>query len=186
MACGRPSRGCAAARASSRTWGSRMVCRSSLSYVNGHRPWQLNQNVFHLLDASCQSQLASSGGARRKTFRLENKLVSLDSSVIDLRPSMYRCAKFLTTKGAIKLHLLLDHDGYLPSFAVITTGKVHDVTVAKTLKLQSGTNIVDDRGYNDYELFGRRTDEGGVLRDAVERQRRVPGDEESARSWRVQ
>ncbi len=163
-----------------------MVCRSSLSYVNGHRPWQLNQNVFHLLDASCQSQLASSGGARRKTFRLENKLVSLDSSVIDLRPSMYRCAKFLTTKGAIKLHLLLDHDGYLPSFAVITTGKVHDVTVAKTLKLQSGTNIVDDRGYNDYELFGRRTDEGGVLRDAVERQRRVPGDEESARSWRVQ
>ena len=46
------------------------------------------------------------------------------------------------------------------SFAVITTGKVHDVTVAKTLKLQPGTIIVDDRGYNDYGLFGCWTDEG--------------------------
>ncbi len=95
-----------------------------------------------------------------KKFRFKNKLVSLDSSVIDLCLSMYDWAKFRTTKGAIKLHLLLDHDGYLPSFAVITTGKVHDVTVAKTLKLQLGTIIVDDREYNDYELFGRRTDEG--------------------------
>ena len=47
----------------------------------------------------------------------------------------------------------------LPRFAVITSGKVHDVTVAKILKLQPGTIIVDDRGDNDYELFGRWTDE---------------------------
>ena len=140
--------------------GIEVVGRSSLSYVNGHRPWQLYQNVFHLLYARCQSQLAQPGGRKTKKFRFKNKLVSLDSSVIDLCLSMYDWAKFRTTKGAIKLHLLLDHDGYLPGFAVITTGKVHDVTVAKTLKLQPGTIIVDDRGYNDYELFGRWTDEG--------------------------
>ena len=140
--------------------GIEVVGRSSLSYVNGHRPWQLYQNVFHLLYARCQAQLAQPGGWKIKKFRFKNKLVSLDSSVIDLCLSMYDWAKFRTTKGAIKLHLLLDHDGYLPSFAVITTGKVHDVTVAKTLKLQPGTIIVDDRGYNDYELFGRWTDEG--------------------------
>jgi IS4 transposase len=73
---------------------------------------------------------------------------------------MYDWAKFRTTKGAIKLHLLLDHDGYLPSFCVVTTGKVADVTVAQRLKLQPGTIVVDDRGYNDYELFGRWTEEG--------------------------
>jgi hypothetical protein len=140
--------------------GIEVVGRSSLSYVNGHRPWQLYQNVFHLLYGRCQSQLAQPGGRKMKKFRFKNKLVSLDSSVIDLCLSMYDWAKFRTTKGAIKLHLLLDHDGYLPSFAVITTGKVHDVTVAKTLKLQPGTIIVDDRGYNDYGLFGCWTDEG--------------------------
>lgn len=139
--------------------GIEVLGRSSLSYVNEHRPWQLYQNVFHLLYARCQSQLALGGGPGKK-FRFKNKLVSLDSSVIDLCLKMYDWAKFRTTKGAIKLHLLLDHDGYLPCFAVITTGKVHDVTVARTLKLQPGTILVDDRGYNDYELFGRWTDQG--------------------------
>lgn len=43
---------------------------------------------------------------------------------------MYDWAKFRRTKGAIKLHLVLDHDGYLPSFAVITDGKSSDVKVA--------------------------------------------------------
>lgn len=139
--------------------GIEVLGRSSLSYVNEHRPWQLYRNVFHLLYARCQSQLAL-GGGKGKKFRFKNKLVSLDSSVIDLCLKMYDWAKFRTTKGAIKLHLLLDHDGYLPCFGVITTGKVHDVTVARTLKLQPGTILVDDRGYNDYELFGRWTDQG--------------------------
>ncbi len=129
------------------------VARSSLSYANAQRPWQLYREVFFLMLQRCQGQLAL-GGGRRKRFRFKNKLVSLDSSVIDLCLKLYDWAKFRRTKGAIKLHLLLDHDGYLPSFCVITTGKVADVTVARTLKLQPGTIVVDDRGYNDYELFG--------------------------------
>lgn len=140
--------------------GIEALPRSSLSYANAHRPWQLYERTFHLLLGRFQAQLAMGGGKRKQKFRFKNKLVSLDSSVIDLCLKMYDWAKFRTTKGAIKLHLLLDHDGYLPSFCVITTGKVHDVTVARTLKFQPGTIVVDDRGYNDYELFGRWTDEG--------------------------
>jgi len=54
----------------------------------------------------------------------------------------------------------LDHDGYLPSFAVITEGKVSDIKVAHTLKFDPGTIVVYDRGYNDYLLFGHWTDQG--------------------------
>jgi IS4 transposase len=68
-------------------------------------------------------------------------------------------AKFRRTKGAIKLHLLLDHDGYLPCFGVITEGKVHDVKVAWSLSFEPGTVVVDDRGYNDYGLFAKWTEE---------------------------
>lgn len=139
--------------------GIEVLSRSSLSYANEHRPWKLYENVFQVLLQRVQAQLALSG-KRLKKFRFKNQLVSLDSSVIDLCLSMYDWAKFRTTKGAIKLHLLLDHDGYLPSFGVISTGKVHDVTVAKTLKFQPDTIVVDDRGYNDYELFGRWTHSG--------------------------
>ena len=141
--------------------GIEALSKSSLSYANAHRPWQMYEGVFHLLFARFQGQLSLGGGRKKGKFKFKNKLVSLDSSVIDLCLKMYDWAKFRTTKGAIKLHLLLDHDGYLPCFCVITTGKVADVTVAQGLKLQPGTIVVDDRGYNDYGLFGSWTD-GGV------------------------
>jgi hypothetical protein len=84
----------------------------------------------------------------------------MDSSVIDLCLEMYDWAHFCRTKGAIKLHLLLDHDGYLPSFAIITDGKASDVEVAWRFRFDPGTIVVYDRGYNDYRLFGEWTSQG--------------------------
>jgi hypothetical protein len=124
--------------------------RSSLAYANEHRPWELYQKVFLQLLERCRMQV----GERRK-FRFKNKLVSLDSTTIDLCLSAFDWARFRRTKGAIKLHLLLDHDGYLPEFAFITEGKVADVKVARQLDFAPGTIIVDDRGYTDYTLWGR-------------------------------
>jgi hypothetical protein len=89
----------------------------------------------------------------KKKFRFKNKLASLDSSVIDLCLSLYDWATFRRTKGAVKLHLLLDHDGYLPSFAVLTDGKTSDIRVARQLRFEAGTVVVIDRGYNDYQWF---------------------------------
>src|SRR5512143_357827 len=87
-----------------------------------------------------------------------NKLVSLDSTVIDLCLSMYDWAKFRRTKGAVKLHLVLDHDGYLPCFGIITDGKVADVKAAHQMHFAPDTIVVDDRGYNDFRLFAKWTD----------------------------
>jgi hypothetical protein len=98
----------------------------------------------------------------KKKFRFKNKLISMDSSIIDLCLGMFDWAHFRRTKGAIKLHLLLDHDGYLPSFAVVTEGNVSDVRVARQFRFDPGTIVIDDRGYNDYELFGRWTAQGGL------------------------
>lgn len=123
---------------------------STLAYANGHRPWEL----YHLL-GRCQNRIIG-----KNKFRFKHKRVSVDSSTIDLCLSLYDWAKFRRTKGAVKLHLILDHDGYLPSFAVITDGKVSDVKVAHTLKFDPGTIVVYDRGYNDYLLFGNWTEQG--------------------------
>jgi hypothetical protein len=129
--------------------------RSSLAYANEHRPWELYQKVFFVLLDRCRA-----GGPFAKKFRFKNKLVSLDSTVIDLCISLFDWAKFRRTKGAVKLHLLLDHDGYLPAFGVITEGKVSDVKVAQGLSFEPGTVVVDDRGYNDYRLFAKWTVNG--------------------------
>jgi len=135
--------------------GIEATARSSLSYANGHRPWQLFEHVFYELLERVRGSVALP-----RKFRFKNKLVSLDSTVIDLCLSMYDWAKFRRTKGAVKLHLVLDHDGYLPCFGVITDGGVHDVKVAQQLSFAPGTVVVDDRGYNDYGLFGRWTAQG--------------------------
>src|SRR3989442_2439954 len=95
--------------------------KSTLAYANEHRPWELYRTVFEQTLGKCQSVVAASGG--KKKVRFKNKLVSLDSSTIDLCMSIFDWAKFRRTKGAVKLHLLLDHDGHLPSYAVITDGK---------------------------------------------------------------
>jgi hypothetical protein len=135
--------------------GIEAPARSSLSYANSHRPWELFEKVFHELFKKVAAQVVG-----KKKFRFKNKLVSLDSTVIDLCLSLYDWAKFRRTKGAVKLHLVLDHDGYLPCFGLITEGKVHDVKVAQQLHFAPGTIVVDDRGYNDYRLFANWTDAG--------------------------
>jgi hypothetical protein len=124
--------------------------RSTLAYANEHRPWELYQQVFLQLLERCRAQVKG-----KRKFRFKNKLVSLDSSTIDLCLSIFDWARFRRTKGAVKLHLLLDHDGYLPEFAFITDGKVTDVKVAWQFHFDPGTIVVDDRGYNDYALWGR-------------------------------
>ena len=132
--------------------------RSTLAYANSRRPWQLFETVFQQLLGDCQRRLgAAKAGAK---LGLPGKLLSLDATVIDLCAAVFDWAQFRTTKGAVKLHLLLDHDGYLPCYAVITEGKVHEIQVARKLKLQPGTMLVFDRGYTDYDWFQRLTEEG--------------------------
>ena len=135
--------------------GIEAPARSSLSYANGHRPWQLFEKVFYGL-----FDLVASKAVGKKKFRFKNKLVSLDSTVIDLCLSMYDWAKYRRTKGAVKLHLVLDHDGYLPCFGLVTEGKVADVKAAWQIDFAPGTIVVDDRGYNDYRLFADWTNSG--------------------------
>lgn len=131
--------------------------RSTLSYANEHRPWQLYERVFYqLLDKCRQLEFG------KHRFRFKNKLFSLDATVIELCASLFDWAKFRQTKGAVKLHLLLDHDGYLPVFAHITDGKVHEVKVAQAMSFPPGSIVAIDKGYTDYELFWR-WNQGGVF-----------------------
>ncbi len=118
--------------------------RSTLSYANAHRPAELFEDLFYDLLGRCQAL----AGPRK--FRFKNKLYSLDATVIDLCLSVFDWAKFRRAKGAVKLHLLLDHDGYLPTFCLMTEGRVHEINVARTLELPAGAVVVMDRGYVDY------------------------------------
>jgi hypothetical protein len=128
--------------------------KSTLAYANGHRPPELFEAIFHALVARVQNELGS-----KHRFRFKNKLLSLDTTTIDLCASMFDWAHFMRTKGAVKLHTVLDHAGLLPVFCAITTGKVSDIQMARTLDLPAGTILVCDRGYVDFKWFQSLTEQ---------------------------
>ena len=134
----------------------RIPKRSTLSYANSHRPWQLFEKVFYQLLSEADLLAAK----QKRRFRFKNPLVSIDASTIDLCLSMFDWARFRRAKGAVKLHLMLNHQGYLPSWALITDGKTHEVKVAQKLEFAPGTVVAMDRGYVDYDLFDYWTGEG--------------------------
>jgi Transposase DDE domain/Domain of unknown function (DUF4372) len=121
--------------------------RSTLAYANEHRPWQLYRSVFYQLLSRCREVAGTHG------FRFKNKLLTLDATLIELCASVFDWAQYRRTKGAVKLHLLLDHQGLLPSFALVTEGRVHESRVARRLRFEPGTIVVFDRGYADYDWF---------------------------------
>jgi len=128
---------------------------STLAYANEHRPWQLYQTIFESLLGRCQHAAAG-----RKRFRFKNKLVSMDSTSIDLCASVFDWAHYQRAKGAVKVHLVLDHEGYLPMFACITDGKSHDITVGRRMCFAPGTVVVFDKAYVDYGWWQQMSEDG--------------------------
>jgi hypothetical protein len=123
---------------------------TTLSYANAHRPWQLYQSVFYTTLERCRAEALTRG---QRKFRFKHKLLSLDASMVELCAESFDWAKYKRTKGALKLHLVLDHDGYLPCYAVMTEGKTADITEARKMHFESGTLLVFDRGYSDYHWW---------------------------------
>ncbi len=134
--------------------GCSKLSRSNLSRMNEDKPYELYEALFGKLLRRCQSH------APDHDFKFRNRLYSLDASVIDLCLSVFPWADFRSTKGAIKLHVGLNHAGYLPEFVAITEGSVHDVNMGKVLAFPKGSIVVMDRGYNDYGWYKELTDKG--------------------------
>jgi hypothetical protein len=131
--------------------------KSTLSYANQHRPAALFEDLFYTSLNRFRDQQGM--GARKAKFRFKNKLQSLDSTTISLCLDLFPWAKFRRAKGGVKAHVLLDHDDYLPSYVLITEAKKSDVRVAQSLDLNAGSIVAMDRGYNDYALFGKWTEQ---------------------------
>src|SRR5215510_13190124 len=124
--------------------------RSTLAYANQHRPWQLFERVFYRLMDRCRSEAGT-----KTRFRFKNPLLSIDSSVVTLALKMFPWAKWSRQKGAVKLHLTLDHAGYLPEAMVITTGNYSELTVAQRRRYARGTILVMDRGFVHFRWFAQ-------------------------------
>lgn len=134
--------------------GLKPIHRSTLAYANEHRTHELFKKTFFWMLSKCQPV------APKHPFRFKNPLYSLDSTVIDLCLSLYDWAKFRTTKGAVKLHMKLNHAGYLPTFMIVTCGNVGEQRVAPFIPLERGDVAIFDRGYPSFKWYNTLDDKG--------------------------
>jgi hypothetical protein len=123
--------------------------KSSISYQNKHRNWELFREYYYQLLGS----LGQQAGFKQAKFRIKSKIFLLDATTISLCLSLFDWAKYKTAKGAVKMHTLLDFDGNLPAYVNITDGKTADNKGAYDIPLLKGSVIVADRFYNDFSLL---------------------------------
>jgi transposase len=122
------------------------VSRNTLANANKVRDWRIYTDFAQVLINEARALYADDGFA----VELDNTVYALDASTIDLCLSLFPWAKFRKTKGAVKLHTLLDLRGNIPTLVIITDGKVHDVNILDDLVPEPGAIYIMDRGYLDF------------------------------------
>lgn len=123
------------------------VSRSTLAKANENRDWRIYADFAQNLIQNARALY------RDEAFGVElsDTVYALDSSTIDLCLSLFPWARFRKTKGAVKLHTLLDLRGSIPTFIEITDGKCHDVNILDELIPEPGCYYIMDRGYLDFK-----------------------------------
>jgi hypothetical protein len=122
------------------------VARATLADANERRDWRLFADFAQRLMARARALYAT----ERFSIDLERSVYALDSTMIDLCLTTFPWSPFQRSRGALKLHTLLDLRGAIPSFIHISDGRWHDVNVLDLLLPEPGAYYVMDRGYTDY------------------------------------
>lgn len=124
--------------------------KSSLSYINANRDWQMFRDYYFKLFEDLQNR----GHFKRKKFKkINRKIYLLDSTIISVCLKVFDWAKYKQEKGAIKLHTMLDYDGCLPKYVYMSEAKQSDVKHAQYMLMPRRSVIVSDRGYLDFDML---------------------------------
>lgn len=127
--------------------GTTTVKRSTFSDANNKRNHQIFQDLFFILLERAQAL------APKYKLRLDRQLFFLDATTIDLSLRLFPWARFRKTKSAVRMHTLLQADGMLPTFLIITDGKTHEAKVARQMNIPANSYVAIDRGYYDFTLY---------------------------------
>ena len=123
------------------------VTRSTLAHANNRRDWRIWSDFAYVLIERARKLYAG----EELEFEFANAVYALDSTTISLCLSLFPWARFRSHKAGIKLHTQLDLRGKIPSFILISQGKMNDVNFLDDLIIEPGAMYVMDRGYFDFE-----------------------------------
>lgn len=128
---------------------TRAPSKSNLAYQNEHRSSDMFKECYYKLLEYFGQQAAFP----HRRFRIKAPVKLLDSTLVSLCLSLYDWALYTHTKGAVKLHTLLDFDMLLPEYVYISDGKGADNAKAWEVPVKPGCVVVADRIYGVFDLL---------------------------------
>lgn len=128
---------------------SSLIAKSTLARANEKRDWRIYRDFAQILINKARKLYCDD---KEFNLDLEGAVYVIDSTIIELCLNVFKWARLIKARAAVKLHLMLDLNGNIPTFFDITSGKVHDLEFLDMIELEAGAYYIMDRGYVD---FGR-------------------------------
>lgn len=125
--------------------------RSTLSYANAHRNWEVFRDIYLALHKKLNGKL----GGRRIDLPIKSKVYLLDASLVQMSLAVFDWAIYRQVKGAMKLHTVLDYDSAMPTYIYVTDGKQNEIIHTRDMTFPEGCVVVADRGYLDFALLNQ-------------------------------
>ena len=157
----------------------KQATRSNLAKANENRDFRIFEDfAYRMIDEAKRRRVTD-------IFKLDGNVYAFDSTTIDLCLSVFKWAKFRTTKGGVKVHTMYDVETQVPAFVHITPAAVHDVKAMDVIPYEPGSFYIFDRGYNDFKRLYRINvlksffvirSKGNLKYKAVRWKRRLPKD----------
>ena len=123
------------------------VNQSTLSRANERRDWRIFADFGEYLINKVRPLYAN---IPVPNVDIDNDVFALDSTTISLSIRLFSWAKGKYSRGAVKIHTLLDLRGSIPTFIHISDGKYHDSNVLDILTPVPEAIYLMDKAYIDF------------------------------------
>lgn len=128
------------------------VNQSSLSRANEKRDYRIFQDFGYHLIEQVRPLFAKE---RTPLIDLDETIFALDSTSISVSINLAAWASGKYSRGAVKMHTLLDLRGNIPTFIHISDGTWHDSNVMDYIQFESNAVYTMDKAYVDLTALNK-------------------------------
>lgn len=136
------------------------VAHTTLSRANEQRDWRIFADFGNYLIRLVRPLYADSPVPG---IDIDNEIFALDSTTISVSINLFTWAEGKYSRGAIKMHTLLDLRGSIPEFILITDGKYHDSNALDEIPFYADAIYLMDKAYVDFEALYRINSAGAFF-----------------------
>ena len=131
---------------------SSLIAKTTLARANEKRDWRIYRDFAQILIEQARKLYVDD---KEFNLNLDGACYAIDSSTIELCLNVYKWARLIKARAAVRLHLQMDLNGNIPAFFHITSGKVHDINFLDIIDIEPGARYIMDRGYLDFSRLNR-------------------------------